>query len=219
MIWAILSALVFAAAVPAFAQDAQTARFQVTGVEIALPIPKGYCLPQGKAAVVAQLLAASDDTNITNLTLYQCGDQTRFVDYYILKTTKALLTLTISREDLIATMVEALDDPGVKAAVDPAKLSPEIERDLANVTGQKTSVNGDIRWLGHDEVCIYLAGVVTFKAPSGDSMRAVSGCMTAVGGRAVNLYRYSDGADPANAARYLPDVKAMALSMQAASAR
>jgi hypothetical protein len=46
--------LAIASAMPALAQDARTARFQVTGVEISLPIPKGYCLPQGKGVTVSQ---------------------------------------------------------------------------------------------------------------------------------------------------------------------
>jgi hypothetical protein len=218
MIRTILSLGALAASGPALAQDAKTARFQVTGVEIALPVPKGYCEPQGHGIAVAQLVAASDDDNVTDLTLHQCGDETRFVDYYILKTTKVMLTVAVSREELIAAMVDALDDPAVKASVDPAKLNPEIERGFAGVTGQKLSVDTSVRWVGHDDVCVYLAGTVTFKDPKGDSARAMSGCMTAVGGRAVNIYRYSDGADPKNAARYLADVKAMALSMQGAPA-
>lgn len=214
MIRTILGVLAIASAVPAHAQEAQTARFQVTGVEIALPIPKGYCLPQGKAVSVAQLVAASDDVNVTDLTLYQCGDEARFVDHYVLKTTKSLLGINIAREELIAAMINALDDPAVKEAVDPAKLAPEWERGFANVTGQKATISSALRWLGHDDVCVYLAGIVTFKNANGESVRAVSGCMTAVAGRAVNVYRYSDGADPANAPKYLSDVKKMALSME-----
>lgn len=215
MIRTILSAVALALAVPAFAQDAH---FQVTGVEIAMPIPKGFCLPQGKGVAIAQLVAASDDANVTDLTLHKCGDETQFVDYYILKTTKELLAVAISRADLIAELVKALDDPAVKMAVDPARLAPDIERSFTSVTGRKATIDGGIRWLGHDDACVYMAGVITLKTERGDSVRAVSGCMTAVAGRAVNVYRYSDGADPTNATRHLPDVKAMALSMQGGAA-
>src|SRR5436305_721834 len=161
--------LAIASAMPALAQDARTARFQVTGVEISLPIPKGYCLPQGKGVTVSQLVAATDDANVTNLTLHQCGDETRFMDYYILKTSKILLALAVSREDLIAQVVEALDEPAVKESIDPAKVNPEVERSFATVVGEKPTVNGGIRWLGHDEVCVYLAGVMTFKTSASDS--------------------------------------------------
>jgi hypothetical protein len=189
MIRTLSGLLMLAAATPASAQDAETARFQVTGVEISVPIPKGYCLPQGRGVTVAQLVAASDNANVTDLTLHQCGDETRFVDYYLLKTTKSLLALNISRGELIAAMVEALDDPAVKASIDPARLSPEIERSFSEVTGQKTAITSGLRWVGHDDVCIYLAGIVTFKGEAGESRRAVSGCdrRRGAGGQRLSL--------------------------------
>ncbi|MDG2534767.1 hypothetical protein P6144_13980 [Sphingomonas sp. HITSZ_GF] len=217
MIRTILAMLALAVASPAFAQAQQTERFEVTGVEISLPTPKGFCRPQGQAAIVAQLTAASDDSNVTNLTLYRCGDESEFLDYYILKTTKTLLMLSISRADFIAGVVESLDDPAVKAAVDPARINPEIERNLDTLFGVKGKIGGEIRWLGHDDSCVYLGGVMRLESQGGVYTRAVSGCMTAVGGRAVNLYRYSAG-EAANVTKYLPELKAMALSMQGAPA-
>lgn len=212
MIRLILGLLATAAAAPAAAQEARTARFQVTGVEIALPIPNGFCEPEGKGVALAQLLAAGDNVNVTNLTLTRCGAEPRLVDYYLLKTTKSLLTLTVSREQWIAMLVESLDDPSVKSMLDPAKINAEAERDIMAVIG-KVSVDGDVHWLGHDDVCVYLGGVIRYEIETVEETRAMTGCMTAVGGRAVNLYRYSAG-ETANVTRYLADIKAMALSMQ-----
>ncbi len=217
MIRMMMGALALAAALPALAQDTQTARFQVTGVEVALPIPKGFCMPQGKGAIVAQLLAASDTVNVTHLTLNSCDAQAADTDYYLFKTTRSVLAIQMSRKEWIAALLEYLEDPAVKNAIDPAKIGPEAEREFEKVFGQKASVGGDITWLGHDEACVYLGGVISFETEGVRYKRAVSGCMTAVGGRSVNIYRYSEGL-PANATRYLADVKAVALSMQGAPA-
>lgn len=217
MIRMMMGALALAAAMPAFAQEAQTARFQVTGVEVALPIPKGFCLPRGKGAVVAQLLAAGDTSNVTHLTLDSCNEQAADIDYYLFKTTRSVLAIQVSREEWIAALIAHLDDPAVKTAIDPSKIKPEVEREFETMFGQKASVGGDITWLGHDDTCVYLGGVMSFETEGVSYKRAVSGCMTAVGGRSVNVYRYSEGV-PANVTRYLADVKAIALSMQGAPA-
>ena len=211
-------ALLASAATPALAQEAQTARFNITGVDIALPVPAGYCLPEGKRAAVAQLLAASDDTNVTDLTLNRCEDDRAFADYYLVKTPKAMLAVTVTRAQLIDLMVKTIDDPALKAALDPAKIGPEVEKSLERVIGQKTTIGGEVKWLGHDDVCVYLGGVISLKRANADYKRALSGCLTAVSGRALTIYRYSDGTDPANVTRNLADAKALALSMKGSAA-
>lgn len=210
-------ALVLAAATPAAAQEARTARFQVTGVEIVMPIPKDFCLPEGDGVAVAQMLAAADTTNVTHLTLDRCGSAEQNVNYYLLKTTRSLLGIAVSRKEWIAMLLRELDDPAVKNAFDPDTIKPDVERDLAAVIGQKASIDGTIQWLGHDDVCVYLGGVLSLTSGSISYKRAVSGCMTAVGGRSINIYRYSEGT-PANVTKYMSDVKAMALSMRGAPA-
>ena len=47
--------------------------FRIGGVEFALPLPTGYCMPQGKQIDIAQLIAAADPNSVTHLTLVRCG--------------------------------------------------------------------------------------------------------------------------------------------------
>jgi hypothetical protein len=44
------------------------ATFRVGGVDFKLPLPSGYCLPVDKYIDVAQVVAATDNQNVTDLT-------------------------------------------------------------------------------------------------------------------------------------------------------
>jgi len=50
------------------------ASFDFAGMRFVLPIPPGYCRPQGNAALLLRRMAEIDTQNIVHLMLASCGD-------------------------------------------------------------------------------------------------------------------------------------------------
>jgi hypothetical protein len=199
-----------ACALPA---QAQTASFTMGSVAFEVPVPKGYCVPVGQAADVAALTAAADKENITNLSLFPCGDKGSAADYYLVKAPKNLIATSITLPELLQSAGAEFDKPEFNAMLASGEINDKTSKAFAELTKQVTTLSGQVRPLGHDETCAYMGGVLTFKSETIDYSRTVSACFTVVANRVTFIYRYSEG-DPANVLKMLPVVKAFALSMK-----
>lgn len=205
-------AIAAASALPAEAQ-AQTAGFRLGGVEFELPLPKGFCPPAGRAIDAAQIAAAADKDNVTNLSLFPCGDDGSAANYYLVKTPKNLIATEVTREQMLASIGAEFDNPEFAALLASGKLNQDTAKTFTEMTQLDVSLTGQIKALGRDDTCGYMGGVLTFKAGALNYSRAIGVCITAVSGRVIFVYRYGEG-EPANVLKLLPVAKAFALSMK-----
>ncbi|HEX8124109.1 MAG TPA: hypothetical protein VF548_00840 [Allosphingosinicella sp.] len=192
------------------------ASFRVGGVEFQLPLPPGYCLPRGLQVDVAQLVAAGDTANVTDLTLFPCtapasgpelGNQK---DYILIKTPKQAMVTQVTRKDLLAGLGEAFDNPAFTEALNSGKLMKDAGQGVSNVVGTKIDLSGNVAPRGKDDVCAYLGGAMTVTSAVKSYALSVGACITAVGGRILTIYWYGPDEGPASVARLLVKAKGVA---------
>jgi hypothetical protein len=201
-------------ALPAVAQaQEQTGSFRLGGVAFEVPLPKGYCPPQGKAIDVAQMVAAADVDNITDLSLFPCGNDGSAANYYLVKTPKGMLATSMTRPQVLAAVGAEFDKPEFNEMLASGAINDKTSKAYTDMTRQVTTLTGQVKPLGRDETCAYLGGVLNFKTDKIAYSRAISGCITAVADRVVFVFRYSEG-EPGNVFKMLPDAKAFALSIK-----
>lgn len=206
------------AAQSAAAQARQVASFRLGGVAFEVPLPAGYCPPQGRAIDVAQMVAAADVDNITDLSLFPCGDDGSAANYFLVKTPKSMLATSVTRPELLAAAGAEFDKPEFNEMLASGTINDKTSKAYTDMTQQVTTLTGQVKPLGRDETCAYLGGVLNFKTDKIAYSRAISGCITAVADRAIFVFRYSEG-EPANVLKMLPVAKAFALSIKGAPAQ
>lgn len=198
---------------PAFAaKDDRTAVFRMVGTEFTMRLPEGYCLPEGKANDVAQLLAAADNVNVTHLTAVRChsvADPAALTDYILLKSPKVALTTIIGREMLVKTMGVEFDKPEFLSALNLDKMNGEVSTALSNVFNQKVNIDGQIQPLGKDAACAFLGGTISIKGLQGEYKSSMGGCITSVSDRVLVLYWYGPDKGAAGVADLIVKVRGL----------
>jgi len=198
--FAALAALAVVGAAPPHAQASpQVGTFRISGVGFEMPIPTGYCLPSGKGGDVAQLMAAADQQNVTHLTLLACQDDWG-KDYILVKTPSQALLVDVGREEALKALAAALDTPALKEQFSSGKLVTDAGKGMSDVLGRKVDLVGEIKPVGRDEACVYLAGTTEVKTADVSYRIAVGGCITVVGRRMLTLYVYGSDTGAAGVA-------------------
>lgn len=206
---AALAALGLIAAAPAASTGSVS--FNVGGTALSMPLPAGYCEPKGDLVALAQTVASTDTDNTTHVTLYQCGATLANVgDYVLIKTPVRVLSLTIDRPTLLAQIAPEFDKPLV---VDKPKFDAKVADSLNRVSGAPAKVTTQIDTRGHDDVCGYIAGHAQVAVAGASDVVAVGGCVTSVGGRVVEIFRYTKYTGEQDVARMLKEARAMALTV------
>jgi len=162
--------------------------FTVGGANFEMPIPAGFCLPNGKTADAARLLATGDKDNVTSVTLLSCtGDG--FDTYILIKTPVSLSNTDFTREETLKSLGAAFETPLFKDRL-PSAVIDKSAQGLSEAFGQKVDLAGEVKPLGKDQACAYLGGTMDVKMPQITYRVSVGTCLTAVGRRfiAVNAY-------------------------------
>jgi hypothetical protein len=210
-----LGGTALAAAPPAPAE----ASFRVGGVAFQLPLPAGYCLPRELQVDVAQLVAAGDTDNVTDLTLFPCNapvsgaEMGAQKDYILIKTPKQALIAQVSREELIRGMGEAFEKPAFTEALASGQLLDRAGKGVSDVLGTKVDLSGGVAPRGKDDFCAYLGGTMAVASSIKSYTLAVGACITAVGGRVLAIYWYGPDEGPASVARLLVKAKGLATTI------
>jgi hypothetical protein len=195
---------------------APRASFRVGGVEFQLPLPSGYCLPRGLQVDVAQLVAAGDTANVTDLTLFPCAAPTggpdlgTQKDYVLIKTPKQAMLTQVTRKELLEGLGEAFDNLAFTEALASGKLMKDAGQGVSEVVGTKVDLSGNVAPRGKDDVCAYLGGTMTVTAAVKSYDLSVGACITAVGGLILTIYWYGPDEGPASVARLLVKAKGVA---------
>ena len=201
----LIAGLLAAIATPAAAPN----RFRVGTVEFTTALPAGYCAVDGKQAAVAQMLAASDNRNVTHLTAVSCDADKAWKDYFILKTPNELLAVSTTTAELQQAI-----GPALKAAQSAASLD-EASKSVSRTMGSPVQIKGEVLGYGQDANCVYLGAVLDMAAPERGIAYtlAMSGCMTVVAGKVVTIYRYAPGTTDADIRKLMPSVRAFAKAL------
>ena len=205
-------AAMIAAAVPALAASGAV-NFTIADRELAMPVPAGYCLPEGKAAEIAAMTARTDKDNKTLATFVDCkgqGTTAAMSNYVLVKSPNSAAEFTMDK-------AEALD---LLAAAGTSPDAPKFDEDMANEVaddaeeafGQRVELTGNVGYAGRDADCVYLAGRLALKSdPNGKSLW-LGACMTVAGGKVLTVYRY-DARSTAKVADLKAHAKKVALSI------
>lgn len=210
----------FAVTMPAVAADTTIVPFLIGGVALELPTPAGYCVPTGQEAAVAQLVAAADNVNVTDLTLVRCGAdaQAALEDYSIIKTPTRSLLATVSRDELLAALSAEFDKPEFKEFLSK-QVMPSTEKQYRDL-GAEITMSGSPRPLGRDDVCAYMGGEITPADKSGKTYPTLmGGCITAVGGKVISVFRYVVPGKGKDVGALLREARALALQVRTAPAK
>ena len=190
------------------------ATFQVGGVDFKLALPAGYCLPTGQIAKSANKAAAADDANATDLTAYKCDSRGDALEEPLLiKTPKSLLSTNVERRALLAEVGDQVNNPEVAAALASGEIDRSSAAAFSKVQGDPVTVKSDIKPVGKDDTCVYVAGTETIGEGSRSTRAAVAACMTAVHGRALSIYAFGPYLGPQNALALEPKARALALTL------
>lgn len=168
---------------------------QVGTVALEMIPPTGFCAPATpEAKAGAQLTAAMDQDNMTLSTLIPCGaTKMDGPDYFLVKAPNAALAATYERETFMAELEKAMALP---TFADPSTTNSRVEQNIEKVIGQRPDLTGGVKPLGRDKVCVYMGGVMSLTSGDISYSRAITACMTIVGGKIITIYRYSEGARP-----------------------
>ena len=174
----------------------RTLSVKIGGDEVRMPVPEGYCEPQGRYANIAQLTDAMDSQSITYLALVDCAAQAGGGDlqrYLFLRAPKAMMAERLTRPELLDRMGPvpdsslnlALDNPGVERA----------RQDAERAQGRKLEVSADIRPVAKDAHGFYVAGLM--KTGSGGQTRetAIAIGATTAQRHVVAINSYVRGSD------------------------
>lgn len=185
----------------------------IGAVNLSVPVPAGYCVPEGETAVIVAMTNAADTMNDTPLALVSCRPGTRpLADYYLFKASKQVQGLELSRPVLLAGLGPAFKMLDSKAIMDKVKSS------MKDSFGDSVSLTeGSITPAGQDDVCGYLSGVLTGQANGQQTRLAVAVCLTSVNRKVVSINHYEPAEANRGQAAMLADVRAIAERMIAAN--
>lgn len=211
-------------ALPAAEPAPAEASFRLGGVAFKLPLPSGYCLPRELQVDVAQMVAAGDTQNVTDLTLFPCTAPVSgpglgaLKDYILIKTPKEALLAQVSREELLQGLGEAFENPAFTEALASGKFAKDAGQGVSDVVGTKVDLSGNVAPRGKDDLCAYVGGTMAVTSAIKSYTLSVGACITSVGGRILTVYWYGPDEGPASVARLLLKAKALAGTITAGAA-
>lgn len=164
-------------------------RFMIGTIEYSLPIPEGFCLPQGEELADSQYIATFDPTNATPVDLQRCG--TYNSNYTLVKHARNAPPVGLSRAAFIEVMAQYFADQANKPSLDSS--IDKVREGMSEKTdGVMTQGETQFGYTGHDDTCIYLAGKMQVVIDGTAFWRNVGSCTTLVGGRVISIHSYAN---------------------------
>jgi len=210
--------LLSAAPLAAQAAEPKIKVVRVIGDDIRVPIPDGFCEPEGPFQDNARLAEASDTQNVTFLALFSCADMAKGdVQHMIyIKGPKELLTTRASLKELLDAMGAVPESEMNKVLADDS-ISPGVEKDASKAFGQKVEMKTEIQPAAKDAYAYYLAGSVEADVGERHIVTAVGVAMTSVKGHVLSYNAYMPGKDVAAIRAALEQAKAETRKLLAAN--
>jgi hypothetical protein len=194
---------------PAYAQQ-RSASFTVDRTMFTVPLLPGYCDEgDGVDAYLRQQRRNYPD-NVPDVVMMPCGAKD--------EDATDMFTITVDRKGGGSREKAALLDflartlPAVPGETDlSAEPGTTIVEKISTRLARRVRSEAGIRPLGVDDMCAYVGGRID---DAGGAAVSGSGCTTVIAGYIVQVSRYRAGADPAQVAATIPQVKALAISIR-----
>ena len=186
--------------------------FRMGGIDFAVPIPAGYCMPQGRDIDIAQALAAADNVNLTHVTLMKCGE-TDLLNYYILKTPRGAILKDLQLESFLNEIGVQFQSTAIQDFMKDGSLEKEVKKGLQTVLGGDLDLTTDIKPLGRDERCAYVGGTAEFTNVPDPYKISMGGCITIISNRIISVYSYGSRIDAQGVVEQLKKAKELSVRM------
>jgi hypothetical protein len=188
--------LVAAAAGSSGTAQAADVAFAVNGVKLAVPIPAGYCVPEGRDKLVADTLAKGDTENITLATLLRCDMTGRAAgpgnDYILIKSPNLALGTSIARADFLRALGAEFGKAEWQNGTSATQATENAAKGLSDALNTSVEIKGDIAPRGTDGDCAYLGGTLNVNGAGVTYPIILGGCITTAGDKVVAVYTYDD---------------------------
>lgn len=193
-------------------QGNDLAYFRMGGVDFAVPIPAGYCVPQGRDVDIAQALAATDNINLTHVTLMKCGEND-LLNYFILKTPRAAILKDFQLEPFLNEIGVQFQSTAIKDFMSDGSLDKEVKKGFQTVLGSDLDLTTDIKPLGRDERCAYVGGTAEFTNVPDPYKISMGRCITIISNRIISIYSYGSRTDVQGVVEQLKKAKELSVRM------
>ena len=185
----VLSGLILIQAVPIQAQD-RVVNFSIGNRQFSMPVPEGYCTPEGELVDAANAAAEIDTMNVTLTTLFACneGEMQMPVERYILvKTPRFAVHELLEKVTSLQEWEMDLRGPDAEGG---AQIEEGVEDSYQRMRGENLELDMTTRLLGRDEECVYLGGRFATESSARSILGRAVTCMTVRGRKAININLY-----------------------------
>lgn len=181
------------------AQGAEQATFSVGGKRFLMPIPEGYCLPDGNDKTLLDATASGDKYNITPLALIRCDRRNHpegvGADYLLLKAPRELLEAEMSRPEFLK-LVEPEMGKAKWQDGENDKLFGTVSQNMTDAMGSDIAITGTLGPQGVDDDCAYIGGKLNVEVAARKQVMLGGVCMTTVGGKVMTVNAYNIDGTP-----------------------
>jgi hypothetical protein len=163
-------------------------RFTIGSEAFSVPVPEGYCLPQGADVALSEELAALDVQSHTLADLNRCGSIGE--DYIHIKTPRTARPVPLPKALFLPLIARELESASGQKLMNDAM--DKAGKQITDKTENAISLDEmKPRYGGLDEDCVYM--VATGKVVVGEEALSLmtAGCMTVVDKRFITVAAYS----------------------------
>ena len=202
------------------AHGAERVTFAVGEESFSIPVPDGYCVPDGRDKQILDLTASGDKQNITPVSLIRCERKNHpegiGLDYILVKAPQAVLATRIGRPEFLKMMEPEMGKAEWQEQKN-GKILDGVSKDVSEAVGSDITVTGSIGPHGVDSDCAYLGGVLDVATAAGKQSILVGACLTSTGDKVMTVNAYGAPNSPGGLAAQMR--RAHDLAMQIRSAR
>jgi hypothetical protein len=105
------------------------------------------------------------------------------------------------------------DKPEFATAIASGEMDKSEQESISTVLGDTVTVKSEVKPIGRDDTCAYLAGTVSVGDKDGSNPVAMLACITAVRKRVLLLYAYGPFSGPNSIVALAPRVRALAQTL------
>lgn len=188
----VLATAAFSTALLAEPTDTAAVSFAIGAQQLEMPLPDGYCLPTGIMATVAQVMAASDKSNLTLATFDACNDgnsENGMSRYVLIKVPNTAITAVTTKDQAFPALEAAFNAP--TAPKFDAAMQEKVESGYRDTLGTSPTFTGNFGYSGKDADCLYLAGQIVVAGEGRTVPMHASTCITVAGSRIVTINSYA----------------------------
>lgn len=188
------------------------ASFDVAEKRFTVAVPDGFCSEgEGVERYLAGLRSVSSQ-RLPALVLMKC--QNGAFDLFDLFSIRQ-----VDREGVWPSRQAYLAKFGGKSATisgPPSARDQGVAKRLGDVLDAKVAIGGTLQQIGNDNLCLYSVAIFHVTVDNVPTDTVMVGCVTVFAGRVVQIFRYRRGADRATALGMLPELRALANSINPA---